>query len=114
MREVFELLDIQGDGELEQHEFVEGIMEIFMLDMPIETIQILKFLRTTIQIVSRSQSELQDLKESLTAVTKELRQQDGKMNAELVNIPASEDLIYDPGSDLRISAESEEVENCRI
>jgi len=45
LQEVFEILDISGKGFLSQSEFVEGLLNMFLLDVPIHTIQILRLLR---------------------------------------------------------------------
>lgn len=43
--EIFELLDIDGSGEIGEREFVEGILQLTMSDIPIETFQMLRYLR---------------------------------------------------------------------
>eukprot|EP00931_Biecheleriopsis_adriatica_P019401 TRINITY_DN13229_c1_g1_i1.p1 TRINITY_DN13229_c1_g1~~TRINITY_DN13229_c1_g1_i1.p1 ORF type:complete len:575 (+),score=119.80 TRINITY_DN13229_c1_g1_i1:99-1823(+) len=45
VEEVFEILDVTGDGTLTQVEFVEGLLNFFLTDVPIETVQTLKTLR---------------------------------------------------------------------
>eukprot|EP00439_Symbiodinium_sp_Y106_P060048 s4149_g8.t2 len=45
LQELFEILDISGKGFLSQSEFVEGLLNMFLLDVPIHTIQILRLLR---------------------------------------------------------------------
>jgi len=45
MQEIFEVLDVDGGGELSQDEFVDGLLDIFFRDIPLETVQTLKLLR---------------------------------------------------------------------
>eukprot|EP00930_Biecheleria_cincta_P059224 TRINITY_DN44985_c0_g1_i1.p2 TRINITY_DN44985_c0_g1~~TRINITY_DN44985_c0_g1_i1.p2 ORF type:complete len:221 (-),score=48.46 TRINITY_DN44985_c0_g1_i1:71-733(-) len=45
MEEVFEMLDVTGDGCLTQVEFAEGLLHLFLNDMPIQQVQTLKLLR---------------------------------------------------------------------
>merc|ERR1712216_496258 len=41
----FDTLDVDGSGELEEDEFVEGVLNYMMSDVPIQTQQMLKLLR---------------------------------------------------------------------
>ncbi|CAE7879495.1 SCN1A [Symbiodinium microadriaticum] len=43
--ELFEYLDVDGTGTLSQAEFVEGLLNLCLLDMPIATVQTLKLLQ---------------------------------------------------------------------
>eukprot|EP00930_Biecheleria_cincta_P037338 TRINITY_DN2560_c0_g1_i1.p1 TRINITY_DN2560_c0_g1~~TRINITY_DN2560_c0_g1_i1.p1 ORF type:complete len:620 (-),score=111.01 TRINITY_DN2560_c0_g1_i1:191-2050(-) len=45
MDELFELLDVDGTGSVSQEEFLEGILNISIMDVPISTMQILKHLK---------------------------------------------------------------------
>eukprot|EP00913_Durusdinium_trenchii_P030381 g28458.t1 len=50
MKEIFAILDVDGGGELSQDEFVDGLLDIFFRDVPLEilghlTVQTLKLLR---------------------------------------------------------------------
>lgn len=45
MPELFELLDVDNSGQLDQTEFVEGLLNLVLLDVPISTIQSLRLLR---------------------------------------------------------------------
>lgn len=45
MEEVFEMLDVTGDGCLTQVEFAEGLLHLCLNDMPIQQVQTLKLLR---------------------------------------------------------------------
>lgn len=46
MQEIFAILDVDGGGELSQDEFVDGLLDIFFRDVPLETVQTLKLLRS--------------------------------------------------------------------
>jgi len=46
MQEIFEFLDVSGDGELSQSEFVEGLLDIFTKDVPVTSVQMLRIIRT--------------------------------------------------------------------
>lgn len=43
--DIFDYLDVDGTGELSQMEFVEGLLNLCLLDMPISTMQTLKLLQ---------------------------------------------------------------------
>eukprot|EP00931_Biecheleriopsis_adriatica_P041099 TRINITY_DN23532_c0_g1_i1.p1 TRINITY_DN23532_c0_g1~~TRINITY_DN23532_c0_g1_i1.p1 ORF type:complete len:622 (-),score=142.90 TRINITY_DN23532_c0_g1_i1:72-1748(-) len=45
MSELFELLDIDCTGSLSQDEFLEGVLNISIMDIPVSTMQILKHLK---------------------------------------------------------------------
>ena len=45
MRDIFDLLDVNECGFLTQMEFVEGILNLCLLDMPVATMQNLKLLK---------------------------------------------------------------------
>lgn len=45
MSELFELLDVDGTGSLTQEEFLEGVLSISVMDIPVSTMQIMKHLR---------------------------------------------------------------------
>jgi len=45
LEEFFDLLDIDGSGEVEEAEFVEGVSALVLSEVPVETWQILKLLR---------------------------------------------------------------------
>ncbi|CAE7551710.1 unnamed protein product [Symbiodinium natans] len=45
MGDLFELLDVDGSGRLSRGEFVEGLLNLVLMDVPIWTIQSLKLLR---------------------------------------------------------------------
>merc|ERR1719329_1328281 len=43
--EFFETLDVDGSGEVEEQEFVDGVVQILLSEVPIETQQTMKLLR---------------------------------------------------------------------
>ena len=45
MRDIFDLLDVNGAGVLTQMEFVEGLLNLCLLDMPMWTMQQMKLLK---------------------------------------------------------------------
>lgn len=45
MRDVFDLLDVDECGFLTQMEFVEGLLNLCLLDMPVATMQNMKLLK---------------------------------------------------------------------
>eukprot|EP00930_Biecheleria_cincta_P047483 TRINITY_DN32928_c0_g1_i1.p1 TRINITY_DN32928_c0_g1~~TRINITY_DN32928_c0_g1_i1.p1 ORF type:complete len:525 (+),score=84.85 TRINITY_DN32928_c0_g1_i1:65-1639(+) len=58
MLDLFALLDIDGTGSLSREEFVEGILNLFLLDVPVTTIQTLRLLRACNDKVTRVQEEV--------------------------------------------------------
>ncbi|CAE7040125.1 Catsper1 [Symbiodinium sp. KB8] len=61
LQEVFEILDISGKGFLSQSEFVEGLLNMFLLDVPIHTIQILRLLRIVESRINGLYDEFREL-----------------------------------------------------
>jgi len=45
MEDLFHYLDVDGTGTLSQNEFIEGLLNLCLLDLPLSTIQSLKLLR---------------------------------------------------------------------
>jgi len=70
MVDLFEMLDVDGSGELSPEEFVAGILNVTILDMPIAGIQSLKLARQTRAKVDSLLSEMQSVKDSLRAMNK--------------------------------------------
>jgi len=62
MQEVFEMLDVDGGGELTREEFVDGLLNLFMQDVPVATIQTLRLLRSVDARVWRLGEELCDVR----------------------------------------------------
>eukprot|EP00931_Biecheleriopsis_adriatica_P062839 TRINITY_DN37959_c0_g1_i2.p1 TRINITY_DN37959_c0_g1~~TRINITY_DN37959_c0_g1_i2.p1 ORF type:complete len:318 (+),score=65.37 TRINITY_DN37959_c0_g1_i2:180-1133(+) len=57
MEDIFGMLDVTGRGYLDQMEFVDGLLELFLQDVPIQTLQLLK-----LQEVINSKLEEVDLR----------------------------------------------------
>ena len=53
MKDLFEVLDVDGGGQITQGEFVDGLMKIALMEVPLPTIQTLKLLKSTLQKVNR-------------------------------------------------------------
>ncbi|CAJ1404237.1 unnamed protein product [Effrenium voratum] len=67
MVDLFELLDVDGSGKLSQAEFVEGLLNLVLLDVPIWTIQTLRLLgllRTTTAEIQEDIRQLRDMAEA--------------------------------------------------
>jgi len=45
MQDVFEMLDVDGVGELTRQEFVDGLLNLFLHDVPLPAVQTLRLLR---------------------------------------------------------------------
>ncbi|OLQ00124.1 hypothetical protein AK812_SmicGene17262 [Symbiodinium microadriaticum] len=45
MADLFGVLDVDGGGELDMKEFIGGLLQLWLMDVPITTLQILKFSR---------------------------------------------------------------------
>jgi len=65
MEEVFEALDVSGDGNLSQSEFVDGLMDIFAKDVPLQTVQMLRMLRNNKEKMELLSEKMELLSESL-------------------------------------------------
>ncbi|OLQ15725.1 Muscle calcium channel subunit alpha-1 [Symbiodinium microadriaticum] len=66
MTDLFELLDVDGSGRLTRGEFVEGLLNLVLMDVPIWTIQSLKLLRLIRGQTLKLDEELASLKASLS------------------------------------------------
>ncbi|CAE8680637.1 unnamed protein product [Polarella glacialis] len=60
--ELFDLLDVDGTGELSRAEFVEGLLEILMLDTPIATMQTLRLLKLSREKLSSMSDDIAEMK----------------------------------------------------
>lgn len=67
MPELFELLDVDCSGQLDQREFIDGLLNLVLLDVPISTIQSLRLLRLLRTMVSKLDSDVQALHASVSA-----------------------------------------------
>eukprot|EP00931_Biecheleriopsis_adriatica_P116307 TRINITY_DN9196_c0_g1_i5.p1 TRINITY_DN9196_c0_g1~~TRINITY_DN9196_c0_g1_i5.p1 ORF type:complete len:561 (+),score=92.54 TRINITY_DN9196_c0_g1_i5:58-1740(+) len=61
MKELFEVLDTDGTGKLSRDEFVEGLVNIVFMQVPLPTIQMLKFIRKTLHKVDSVQDAVTKL-----------------------------------------------------
>ncbi|CAE7538617.1 Catsper1, partial [Symbiodinium pilosum] len=59
MVELFDLLDVEESGELTQTAFIEGVLSLCMLDMPVSAVQSLKLLRMILDASKRIELNLQ-------------------------------------------------------
>jgi len=69
MVDLFELLDEDGGGSLTQQEFVEGLLNLVLMDMPITTIQSLRLLRSIKSLTSSLTLDIKSLRGLLLEVT---------------------------------------------
>eukprot|EP00931_Biecheleriopsis_adriatica_P023257 TRINITY_DN14729_c0_g2_i1.p1 TRINITY_DN14729_c0_g2~~TRINITY_DN14729_c0_g2_i1.p1 ORF type:complete len:358 (+),score=64.90 TRINITY_DN14729_c0_g2_i1:23-1096(+) len=67
MLEVFEMLDVDGEGSLSQEEFVDGLLELFLTDIPVQTVQTLKLLRANDKNIRKVEAEVAQLQTDLKA-----------------------------------------------
>merc|ERR1712032_210487 len=51
LADIFDLLDVDNSGELEEVEFVEGVISLVLSEVPVETWQMLKLLRVILRSV---------------------------------------------------------------
>lgn len=68
MQDLFEVLDTDGTGRLSQNEFIEGLMNIALMEVSLPTIQILKHVRTTEDLVRSLAAELSRLQTNVQSV----------------------------------------------
>eukprot|EP00933_Yihiella_yeosuensis_P022859 TRINITY_DN1790_c3_g1_i1.p1 TRINITY_DN1790_c3_g1~~TRINITY_DN1790_c3_g1_i1.p1 ORF type:complete len:596 (+),score=89.61 TRINITY_DN1790_c3_g1_i1:214-2001(+) len=65
MEDLFKILDIDGTGEISQEEFLEGIIEIAVLDIPGPSMQILKHLRFLRHSSGHVEEDLKQFQENI-------------------------------------------------
>eukprot|EP00439_Symbiodinium_sp_Y106_P065345 s720_g10.t1 len=68
MADIFDYLDVDGTGQLSQMEFVEGLLNLCLMDMPISTIQSLKLLQLIRGLLGKVDKEVTSLKEHVQAI----------------------------------------------
>ncbi|CAE7463750.1 Catsper1 [Symbiodinium natans] len=61
MTELFEYLDVDDSGELTQSAFIEGVLKLCMLDMPVSAVQSLKLLRMILDSSKRIEGALRKM-----------------------------------------------------
>lgn len=64
MADLFELLDVDGTGSLTQAEFVEGLLNLVLLDVPIWTIQSLRLLGLLKTMAGEIQEDIKEIRSS--------------------------------------------------
>lgn len=69
MPELFELLDVDCSGQLDQKEFVEGLLNLVLLDVPISTIQSLRLLRLLRTMSQKLDHDVQALHSLVSATS---------------------------------------------
>lgn len=62
MTDLFEVLDADSSGELSQEEFVQGLLNISLLDVPLPIVQILKLCKITSEELRELSTEVSRLK----------------------------------------------------
>lgn len=70
MADLFNTLDVDGSGKINRSEFIEGLLNIFLREVPVSTLQMLKMqrlLRDKVTHVEEDVLELQDLLSVLRA-----------------------------------------------
>eukprot|EP00931_Biecheleriopsis_adriatica_P110846 TRINITY_DN8517_c0_g2_i3.p1 TRINITY_DN8517_c0_g2~~TRINITY_DN8517_c0_g2_i3.p1 ORF type:complete len:541 (-),score=81.33 TRINITY_DN8517_c0_g2_i3:253-1875(-) len=79
--EVFEILDDTGDGSVDQMEFVDGILNLFVTDHSVQQLQILKLMRRTCERSSQAmeaarsnQDKLDTLQRTVMLVLRKLEE----------------------------------------
>ena len=58
MADIFDYLDVAGTNQLTQIEFVEGLLNLCLMDTPISSIQSLKLLQMIRSIVGQVEQEM--------------------------------------------------------
>lgn len=68
MEDLFDLLDVDQGGTLSQAEFLEGLLNLLLLDVPIWAIQALKLLRPMRQRLIDMARDINDIKHGLDVI----------------------------------------------
>lgn len=64
MTELFEKLDVDKSGSLKSAEFIEGCMNIFLLEVPVRDLMMMKMIRLVRSGVAHIEDEIRDLRRS--------------------------------------------------
>ena len=65
MADIFDYLDVDGTKQLSQIEFVEGLLNLCLMDTPISTLQSLKLLQLIRSIVGQVEKEMATLRREM-------------------------------------------------
>eukprot|EP00928_Gymnodinium_smaydae_P022252 TRINITY_DN1874_c0_g1_i1.p1 TRINITY_DN1874_c0_g1~~TRINITY_DN1874_c0_g1_i1.p1 ORF type:complete len:563 (+),score=81.22 TRINITY_DN1874_c0_g1_i1:124-1689(+) len=65
MKDMFDILDVDGTGKLSEMEFVEGLISIALMEVPLSTVQLLKQVKLTHDHVMRVEGEVNRIKSLL-------------------------------------------------
>lgn len=65
MTELFEKLDVDKSGSLKSAEFIEGCMNIFLLEIPVRDLMMMKMIRLVRSGVAHIEDEIRDLRRSI-------------------------------------------------
>lgn len=65
MTELFEKLDVDKSGSLKSAEFIEGCMNIFLLEIPVRDLMMMKMIRSVRSGVAHIEDEIRDLRRSI-------------------------------------------------
>ncbi|CAE7611891.1 CACNA1I [Symbiodinium necroappetens] len=65
MADIFDYLDVDGTKELTQIEFVEGLLNLCLMDTPISTLQSLKLLQLIRSVVGQVETEMSTLRREM-------------------------------------------------
>ncbi|CAE7741625.1 unnamed protein product [Symbiodinium sp. CCMP2592] len=69
MTELFDMLDVDKSGRINKDEFTEGILDIFLREVPLSSLQMMKMLR----LLHKSTSELEVGLEDVRVIVKDMK-----------------------------------------
>lgn len=65
MTELFEILDVDNSGKVNREEFVEGLLNIFLREVPVSALQMIKMLRLLRDSMSKVQVDMEVMKQAV-------------------------------------------------
>ncbi|CAE7279571.1 CACNA1H [Symbiodinium sp. CCMP2456] len=65
--ELFEILDVDNSGKVNREEFVEGLLNIFLREVPVSALQMIKMLRLLRETMSKVQVDMEVMKQAVGA-----------------------------------------------
>mmetsp|Transcript_19940 Transcript_19940/g.46739 ORF Transcript_19940/g.46739 Transcript_19940/m.46739 type:complete len:573 (+) Transcript_19940:69-1787(+) len=65
MTELFEILDVDNTGTVNREEFVEGLLNIFLREVPVSSLQMIKMLRLLRESISKVQVDMDIMKQAV-------------------------------------------------